>query len=81
MLCGNAKPICHDRIVILDLEEVGFHVENPCWGRSINSGNVEYLLSRYRYMRNPGRPRSPLDVSRIRLKGTYVSSMTLIIFL
>jgi hypothetical protein len=69
--------VCHDRIVILDLEEVEFLAENPCWERSVNSGNVEYLLSRYKYMRNPGRPRSPMDFSRIHLNGTCASSMTL----
>lgn len=69
--------VCHDHIVILDLEDVEFLVEDLCWERSVNSGNVEYLLSRYRYMRNPGRPRSPMDFSRIHLNSTSASGMTL----
>ncbi|KAJ5146357.1 uncharacterized protein N7515_000921 [Penicillium bovifimosum] len=39
--------VCHDRIVITDLEAVEFYAENPCWERSVNSGNglpVEQIL-------------------------------------
>ncbi|KAJ5517746.1 hypothetical protein N7453_000168 [Penicillium expansum] len=35
---------------------------NTCgdWERSVNSGGVGYLMSRFRYMRNPGRSPSPI---------------------
>ncbi|KAJ5638420.1 hypothetical protein N7528_000810 [Penicillium herquei] len=69
--------VCQDHIVIVDLEDVEFLSEDLCWERSVNSGNADYLSSRYRYMRNPDRPRSPMDFSRVQLSGTYASTINL----
>lgn len=69
--------VCQDRIVIIDLEDVEFPVEGKRWERSVNSGNSDYLLSRYRYMRSPDRSRSPMDFSRVILNDPCASSVTL----
>ncbi|PLN78686.1 hypothetical protein BDW42DRAFT_174377 [Aspergillus taichungensis] len=66
--------VCDDHIVILDLEEVKFPIKSPCWKRSVNFGNVGYLSSRYKYMKNPGRPRSPVEYSKIYLNRTCCST-------
>lgn len=69
--------VCHGHIVIVDLEDVEFLAENRRWERSVNSGNADYLLSRYRYMRNPDRPQSPVNFSRTYLNGSCASGMAL----
>lgn len=57
---GNFLFCSNREVAIIDLEEVEF--PNTCgdWERSVNSGGVGYLMSRFRYMTNPGRSPSPI---------------------
>ncbi|KAJ5733468.1 hypothetical protein N7493_002254 [Penicillium malachiteum] len=55
LLCKNGK------IVVIDLEEVNFSPRQQSWELSANLGNVEYLMSRFRDVRYPNRPPSPIS--------------------
>jgi serine/threonine protein kinase len=53
--------LCDDKIMIVDLEGVKF-LPQP-WEVDVNSGNVGYLMSRFKYLRNPKRAPSPINFS------------------
>ncbi|KAJ5927967.1 hypothetical protein N7466_006923 [Penicillium verhagenii] len=54
LFCNNGK------VVVIDLEEVEFPDRRQSWERSVNLGSVGYLMSRFRDVRYPNRPPSPL---------------------
>jgi serine/threonine protein kinase len=56
---GNFLFCKNGEVAIVDLEEVEFPDKRQPWERSVNLGGVGYLMSRFKYVRNPGRTPTP----------------------
>ncbi|KAJ5993188.1 hypothetical protein N7451_008912 [Penicillium sp. IBT 35674x] len=54
LFCKNGK------VVVIDLEEVEFPDRRQSWENSVHLGSVGYLMSRFRDVRYPNRPSSPI---------------------
>jgi serine/threonine protein kinase len=56
---GNFLFCKNGEVVIVDLEEVEFPDKRQPWERSVNLGGMGYLMSRFRFVRNPNRAPTP----------------------
>ncbi|KAJ5819381.1 hypothetical protein N7474_004972 [Penicillium riverlandense] len=56
---GNFLFCKNGEVVIVDLEEVSFPDKLRPWEGSVNRRNADYLMWRFRYIRDPDRPRTP----------------------
>lgn len=57
---GNFLFCNNEKVVVIDLEEIEFPDRRQSWENSVPLGNVGYLMSRFRDVRYPNRPSSPI---------------------
>uniref|UniRef100_A0A093UM89 Putative adenosylcobalamin-dependent ribonucleoside-triphosphate reductase n=1 Tax=Talaromyces marneffei PM1 TaxID=1077442 RepID=A0A093UM89_TALMA len=70
--------LCDDKIVIVDLEQVTFN-SRP-WEKGLNSAGVSSLMSRFRDIKYPNRPSSPVNFwSAVRTSEPCVDPSALVL--
>lgn len=71
---GNFLFCKNGEVVIVDLEEVEFPDKRQPWEGSVNLAGAGYQMSRFKYIRNPGRTPTPPTSWRIRSDDNHDKS-------